>query len=961
MPAASDPPVASHGSAPADTTRMLDVVRSVVMDVSDGRGLGRLTLDASFERDLGLGSLERVELSVRAAKAFGVELSDEAVGTLDTPRQLLAHINTRRTGPAPAAPSEEVSAKAALPDTLPVAAPTEAATLVDVLEYHVRHQPHRVHILLRNDDETVLPITYRDLHRNAIRIARALRERGVQRGRCVAIMLPTGLGYFASFFGVLLAGAIPVPLYPPFRLDRIAEYIAREARILDNAQAQVLLTFDRAARVADITRDRVDSIEHVLSVEDILDGDDSGDARPFSRVEITGEDTALLQYTSGSTGDPKGVELTQANVMSNIRAAAAGCELAPDDVMVSWLPLYHDMGLIGGWLMNFYFGNPTVLMSPLAFLTQPVRWLAAMTEYGGTISVAPNFAFDLCVKRIEAEDIARLDLHRLRALLNGSEPILPQTLDRFVERFSPAGLRREAIFCAYGLAENMVAVAFPPVLRAPRVDRIGRGPFENEGRALPVGPDDDALEFVSVGFAVPNHEVQVVDAEGTPVEERTQGRIWFRGPSTFKGYYRRPEATAAVQHEGGWVDSGDLGYTADGELFIAGRAKDLIIKGGRNYYPHEIEAAAGTVDGIRQGCVAAFAVPDPAQGTEQIVTVAETREQDAMAREALEGKIIEAVTALVGVPPDRVLLVPPGAVPKTSSGKIRRNDSRRLFLDGTIDQSRGSVTRQAAGLIVGSIPARVGQGLRRVGRVIYGCYAITTLAIFCLCAPVLGRIWPAGKASRRLAKFEASLALRLAALRPRVIGLSNLPEGAAILAANHASYLDFLVCTAALPNDLRFVIKGELRDNAFLGPFLTRTGHVFINRHVAAKSLADLEEVVTLVDEDQRVMLFPEGTFVSEIGMRPFKLGTFRLACQTGVPVVPVVLRGTRKALRPDTWLPRHQPLEVEILPPVAPVGTELEDIVRLRDAVADAIASKLDEPRLYAADISLPALPSAD
>lgn len=959
-PARSVPDSPASPASP-DLARVLEVVRSVVVDVSDGRGLGRLGPDVSFERELGLGSLERVELAVRAGEAFGIRLSTDAVGTVDTPRQLLAHLDAQRTSEGAAAPVKleaVVDRVALLPRTPTVAVPIDAATLVDVLEHHVRLQPDRVHIVLEDDDGSATPVTYRTLHRTATAVARALRARGLERGRSVAIMLPTGLGYFATFMGVLLAGGVPVPLYPPVRLDRIAEYIARCAKILDNAQAQVLVTFDRAARVADIARDRVSTVEHVLSIEALL-GDAHGEAGGglSTHVAVAPSDTALIQYTSGSTGDPKGVELTHANVMANIRAAAAGCALVDDDVLVSWLPLYHDMGLIGGWLMPFYWGVPTVLMSPMAFLSRPIRWLRALSDYRATCSVAPNFAFDLCVKRIEDDEAAGLELHRVRAVLNGSEPILPATLDRFVERFGPAGMRREALFCAYGLAENMVAVAFPPVLRAPRIDRIERASFEAEGRAVPaeLAHSEGTLEFVGVGRAVPGHEVQVVDEQGQPLPERRQGTIWFRGPSSFKGYFRRPEATAAVQREGGWVDTGDLGYVADGELFITGRVKDLIIKGGRNYYPHEIEEAAATVTGIRQGCVAAFAVRDEAAGTEQIVVVAETRERDALAREMLVGRVIEAVTARVGVPPDRVELVPPGAVPKTSSGKIQRRESKRLHLEGSLAQARGSVARQAAGLYLGSLPARAGQLARRAARALYGAYAAAAIVLVCLLALLLGRVLPAGRALRRLARVESRLALGLAGLLPRGRGLERIPEGAAILVANHAGYLDFLICAATLPAEIRFVIKGELRETPLLGPVLRKVGHVFIDRHSAARSLSDLDAVVELLRAGQRVVLFPEGTFSSEVGMRPFKLGSFRLACETEVPVVPVAIRGSRKALRDGTWLPRHVPIEVEVLDPLRPEGKEIADIVRLRDRSADAIAEHIDEPRLYAADISVP------
>lgn len=940
--------------------RVLDVVRGVVVDVSDGRGLGNLSPDVSFERELGLGSLERVELAVRAGEAFGVRLSEEAIGIVDTPRQLLgcvrAALSPEGAGAPPLATPARVEDRAALLPVEPAApVPVDAATLVDVLEYHVRNQPDRVHIVLQGDDDSATPITYRALHQAATTVARTLRRRGLGHGHCVAIMLPTGLGYFATFLGVLLAGGVPVPLYPPVRLDRIAEYLERCAKILDNAQAQMLVTFDRAARVAELARDRVAAVEHVLSIDAILvpgvePGDDTG-----SRVEVLAEDTALIQYTSGSTGDPKGVELTHANVMANIRAAAAGCELRAGDVLATWLPLYHDMGLIGGWLMPLYFGVPTVVMSPMAFLSRPERWLLALSEYRATASVAPNFAFDLCVKRIDDEVVSKLDLGHVRSVLNGSEPILRSTLDRFVERFAPAGFRREAIFCAYGLAENMVAVTFPPVLRAPRIDRIDRTAFEADGRAIPSEHAEDALEFVGVGHAVPGHEVQVVDAHGAPVPERQQGTVWFRGPSSFKGYFRRPDATAEVQREEGWVDTGDLGYLADGELFITGRVKDLIIKGGRNYYPHEIEAAAAAVPGIRQGCVASFAVRDEEAGTEQIVVIAETREQEPLAREMLMGRVIESITTRVGVPPDRVVLVGPGAVPKTSSGKIRRRESRQLYLGGSIDRGPGSLVRQAAGLYARALPSRAAQLARRMGRAIYGGYAIATIASICLIAPILARLCPNAASARRLATLEARAALWLAGLRPRVTGLPRIPPGGAILCANHCGYLDFLICTAALPTNLRFVIKGELRANAFLGPVLERMGHVFIDRHSAARSLVALEQVVTLLKDGERVMLFPEGTFSPDVGMRPFKLGAFRLACETGTPVVPVVIRGSRKALRDDTWLPRRVPIEVEVLEPIHGDGTAISDIVRLRDRCADAIAARIDEPRLHAADISVP------
>ncbi len=946
-------------SVSADMGRLLDVVRSVVVDVSDGRGFGRLSPGVSFVRELGLGSLERVELAVRAGDAFGVRPSEAALATVDTPLQLLEHLRGRVAGERRGAghvvpPPARGSGAASLPDRAPAPEPVHVTTLVDTLEYHVRHQPDRVHVVLLSDDERECSVTYRQLHWAASSVARRLRARGLRPGGCVALMLPTGLGYFASFLGTLMAGGIPVPLYPPRHLDRIPEYITHCARILEDAQAQILVTFGRAARAAKASRDRVSCIESVLSLdeEQLLQPEDSIDVPLRSRLGPS--DTALIQYTSGSTGDPKGVQLTHASVIENIRSVCRGCELGPDDVVVSWLPLYHDMGLMGGWLMNFYYGTPTVLMSPMAFLSRPERWLQALGEYRATCTLAPNFALDLCHERVPDEVLSQLDLHRVRALLNGSEPIIPSTLERFTERFGRCGLRREAIFCAYGLAENTAAVTFPPLSRGPVIERIARDIFEAEGRAVPTGDVDEALEFVGVGFAVSNNEIRIVDAEDRPVAERTQGSIQFRGPSAFRGYYRCPGTTMAVKREDGWVDTGDLGYLADGELFVTGRANDVIIKGGRNYQPHEIEAEVASVAGVRRGRVVSFAVPHERSGTRQIVVVAETREQDPLAREMLEGRVAERVTARVGVTPDRVVLVNPGTVPKTSSGKIRREEAKRRYLEGAIERSRALSPRGGAGVARAGVLGRTRALVREVGRTLYGLYASGVLLSVCLGSMIFGRLIPRGRLSRKAAALESRLGMRMVGLRPRVSGLSKIPEGGAILCANHAGHLDFLICSACLTDDLCYVIKSEVADNPLAAPTLRRMEHVFIDRQSVAKSLSALDEVTGLVQRGNRVMIFPEGTFYPDVGMRPFRLGAFRIAAETRRPVVPVAIRGSRRAMRDGTWMPRRVPIEVEVLEPIWPKSTEIDDIVRMRDRCAEAIGAHIDEPRLYAADIRI-------
>jgi acyl-CoA synthetase (AMP-forming)/AMP-acid ligase II len=405
-------------------------------------------------------------------------------------------------------------------------------------------------------------------------------------------------------------------------------------------------------------------------------------------MPVAPDDTALLQYTSGSTGAPKGVVLTHANLLANIRAMASATAASTDDVFVSWLPLYHDMGLIGAWLGSLCVGFPLLVMSPLSFLARPVRWLRAISDHAATLSAAPNFGFELCVRRIAAADLAGVDLSSWRIAFNGAEPVSPSTLERFVARFEPYGLRPGALAPVYGLAEAGVGLTFPPPGREPVVDRIDRRALTHAGAAVPASPDDaTAQRVVACGRALPGYEVRIVDTLGHLVGDRHEGRVEFRGPSATAGYYRDPEATRRL-FDGGWLDTGDLGYTAGGDVYVTGRVKDIIIRAGRNLHPDELEEVVGAVPGVRTGCVAAFASADPEAGTERLVVAAETHLTDASARDALHAAIVDAAVDVLGTPPDEVVLLAPRTLPKTSSGKIRRAASRDRYERGELAQPR---------------------------------------------------------------------------------------------------------------------------------------------------------------------------------------------------------------------------------------------------------------------------------
>jgi 1-acyl-sn-glycerol-3-phosphate acyltransferase len=925
---------------PADLEPLLlEVVRETCRDLHRGAAHRvDVALDRSLERDLGLDSLARVELLLRAQRRFGVDLGESALAGLETPRDLLEAVR-RAPRAAPAVPPEAARA----PPPEPVhGEPGAAKTLQEVLDWHVQRHPSRVQIILASDGGEQ-EITYGGLMLGAAAVAGRLQAKGLKPGQSVALMLPTGASYFHSYFGVLLAGGIPVPIYPPAHLSRIEEHVRRHARILANAQAASLLTVPEAMPAARLLEGLVPGLRHVLALDD---GD--GERLPFRRADARAADIAFIQYTSGSTGNPKGVVLTHANLLTNIRAIGHAARFTPRDVVVSWLPLYHDLGLIAAWLGSLYHGIPLVSLPPLVFLARPERWLWALHRHRGTVTAAPNFAYELCVKRIEDAAIAGVDLGSVRLCANGAEPVSPDTMERFIARFAPYGFRREAMTPVYGLAESTVALLAPALDRGPLVDRIDRAAFVRHRRAVPAGPDDaTAMRFVGCGKPLPGHEVRIVDEAGNEVGERVEGRLEFRGPSATSGYFRNPEETKRL-FRGDWLDSGDRAYVAEGELFITGRVKDIVIRGGRNIHPQELEEAVGALPGIRKGCVAVFGRADPESGTERLVVLAETREDDDAGRERLRDAVVRAVTDVLGEPPDEVLLAPPHTVPKTSSGKIRRAASRELLEAGLVGAPARAVWWQLVRLAFPVVLGILRAWLAAAGRSLQGARAWIA---FWAIAPA---VWLATAATPRpewawrLGHRAARAFLALAGIPLEVRGLANLPRAPAhLVVANHASYLDGLVLVAALPAPCRFVAKRELLGSLVPRVYLRRLGAEFVERFEAQQSVADATRLAAASREGTPLVFFPEGTFRRAPGLLPFHLGAFAVAAQAGVAVVPVAIRGTRSVLPEGQWVPRRQGIVVTVGEPLAapaPVPDSFAAAVSLRDAARAAILANAGE-----------------
>jgi fatty-acyl-CoA synthase len=938
--------------------QVVEVIRLLLAELGSHRALRGVQGSANLDRDLGLGSLERVELMTRLEASFGIRLPDQVVAEADTVDDVVAAIRAHARN-TPAEPFERAALTAPQSGARTHATSVEGAqTFQEILRHRARVQAGQTHLYVREDTGSTTTITFGDLHARAECLARQLARRGVRPGDTVAIMLPTSPEFFYAFTGTLLAGAVPVPIYPPFRADRIEEYAARQEAILRNAEARLLITFHQAERVARLLKPRVPSLAGVVNASRLLEEPPApreGVAhRP--RGAFKPNDLALIQYTSGSTGEPKGVMLTHTNLLANIRAIGEAIAVGPNDVGVTWLPLYHDMGLIGAWLLPLYFGIPVAVLSPLAFLNRPERWLWAVHSYRGTLAAAPNFAFELCVRKIDDRDIEGLDLSSWRAVLNGAEPVNPETLDRFAGRFACYGLRREALLPVYGLAENSLAVTVPRLGEGPRVDVVDRETFTREGRAVPVSPernDAGAVRFVSVGRPVPRHEVCIVDAHGREVGERAEGVLWLRGPSATRGYYRNAEATRRLFPQGAgenaWLDSGDRAYRADGEIYITGRVKDIIIKAGRNLHPQEIEEVAGRVAGVRKGCVVSFGLRDTAAGTERLVVVAETRERDAGRRAQIARAVSEEVSGALGLPPDVVELVPPQSIPKTSSGKLRREETKRLYVAGTLGSRHAPAWLQVARLAAASAPRAIGRGLREGLEKVYGVYAAVVFGVWIVPTWFLVLLAPNRRAAAAITSPALRLYMALVGCRIRVEGREHLrSREARVFVSNHTSFFDVLVLMAALGIDYHFVAKIEVNSMPLIGTFLRKLGHVAFDRSDPQARLHQAEEIEQLLRRGESVFVFPEGTFTAELGVRPFQLGAFKAAVATGRPVLPVAMRGTRRFLRDDTLLPRPTSVTLTLLPPLEPsrdAASDWHEIVRLRDAARAAIAEHCGEP----------------
>ncbi len=554
---------------------------------------------------------------------------------------------------------------------------------------------------------------YEELEAETLRRAALLHELGIGRGDRVALVIPEGHEFVLSFLGAVACGAVPVPIFPRATFKAAADYTDTVAHIAEASESRLLIAMSSnralvepvAARVPSLQRGdapageqgqggqmstRAHNPEHlsgrehkheskIIDVETLFAPD--RDVPRFAPPPLTPDDLCFLQFTSGSTSRPKGVIVSHGNLIANATAFLGphGLDRREDDLGVSWLPLFHDMGLIGFILGPLIVDIPVVILPTASFARGPKIWLETIAKHRGTITYAPNFAYALATKRLKAKDLDTLDLSCLRIAGCGAEPIHAETLRAFAGALAPAGFRPTALLPSYGMAEATLAVTFHARGEPLRVDRVDAAALRRD-TALPADDGVPSLEIVSCGRPFPEHELAVVDEHGERLPERAVGEILVRGPSVSRGYYRNAEANAETFPGDGFLHTGDLGYLADGDLYVCGRSKDLIIVRGANFHPQDLEWAVSELEGVRRGNVVAFSTQ--LGGEERLILAVECSSTDA---EVVRGRVSARINEAFGLTPHEILTVTLGSLPKTSSGKVQRRKTRDLYLGGQLE------------------------------------------------------------------------------------------------------------------------------------------------------------------------------------------------------------------------------------------------------------------------------------
>lgn len=567
---------------------------------------------------------------------------------------------------------------------VPVRLDRQPPTLLDCARNLLADSPERTALTLILPDGTQT-VSTRAFFEGAARYARALECAGVQPGDLVVLVLQHGPEVLYSFWGAMLLGAVPsiMPFLTP-KLDP-ERYYDSVRQLVALSEVKAVIAYPDMEPTLRAHLEGIPTLGAILSIAELEPGGHLADY--LDRAPSRPEDTAFLQHSSGSTGLQKGVMLSHGAVLSQIAAYSAAIALRPDDVIVSWLPLYHDMGLIAGFILPIVQGIHLVLMSPFHWVRDPQILLRAIHEHRGTLCWLPNFAYNFLATRVRRSALDSLDISSVRAFINCSEPVRHDSHELFGALYAPHGLDPLALHTCYAMAENTFAVTQSALDAPPRLDIVDRQALMEQRRAVPAGgADSPTVTMVSCGRPIAHTELRIVDAERHDLPERHVGEVALRSNCMLSGYYHRPDATAQAL-DGGWFFTGDLGYLADGELYITGRQKDLIIVGGKNIYPQDIENALNDIPGVHPGRTVAFGVPNEALGTEDIAVICEVDTSDPQAHAAITRAIRTRVAQTTDATARYVHLAGPRWLIKTSSGKIARTANRQQFIEQVLSQS----------------------------------------------------------------------------------------------------------------------------------------------------------------------------------------------------------------------------------------------------------------------------------
>lgn len=557
------------------------------------------------------------------------------------------------------------------------------ATLIELLRYRAFSQPDKIaYTFLQNDDDAV-DLTYAELDRQAQTIAAYLQTTQKASKERVLLLYPPGLEYIAAFFGCLYAGAVAVPAYPP----RPNRSLYRLQSIVADAEASIVLTNTKV--LSNLERQLSECPDLKALNWLATDSIDDNLAHRWQQPDLDTDSLAFLQYTSGSTGSPKGVMVSHGNLLHNQKMIQAGFGHTEKTIFVGWLPLYHDMGLIGNVLQPLYLGIRCILMSPVAFLQRPIRWLQAISDYKGTTSGAPNFAYELCMRKLTDEQLSSLDLSSWDLAFNGAEPVKKETIEKFASTFAPCGFRKQAFYPCYGMAETTLFVSGGAKTDAPVYITVLASELA-QNRIVVAPQSEETTTLVGCGKTYMNQQIAIVNPDLIACDADRVGEIWVSGASIAQGYWNRPELTEQVFHahladsKNSFLRTGDLGFIHNGELFITGRLKDLIIIHGRNHYPQDIEmTVANSHEALIPGAGAAFSVD--IKGEEKLAIVQEVdRHYRNLDHDAVTEIIKTAIAQQHEVQLHAIALIKMGSICKTSSGKIQRHACRNAFIDGTL-------------------------------------------------------------------------------------------------------------------------------------------------------------------------------------------------------------------------------------------------------------------------------------